>query len=509
MKAAARVGAALLAAAAAAGCGGGDERRDAVLARLQAEARASNAPVRIAYDPERHLVSAPPEAARLIYERGPALVHAREHAVKDARHFAWRRVGAEFCRGQVEPLRAWGVRGGPEKADGTHPGPGEAAAACRLEFEEAPDGPTLRIEDKSERVTVDGIKLVRFVVTLRAPDGAEAQLLGWAKPARNLYGPISTGAPEETWLAAVRAMGLPAEPHWGARPVLGDAEARTAVTRFKERLIAEQQALIDRLIGPPTPEAPFTDPALPMLLSAPEVISPYADRLLEAWASEHAAPGGDGTRLEHLGDLLAALPAAEFERRAPRILQVMLRGGPLTDYPSERLIPRLGELGRPAAPLLMRIAAEQRPDEAFAPGFTAAACHVGAAAADSTGPLLLAHWTEMNEPVPRSSTRCRRHRRHGRDKSWCYRPANVQSTGELTYVALLRIGWREQAEAASRHLQKDKMRRKHLAVGPDTAPAAVCGTTWRPGVGEAPPVEADPRAPRVRISTTAPSPRQF
>lgn len=147
-----------------------------------------------------------------------------------------------------------------------------------------------------------------------------------------------------------------------------------------------------------------------------------------------------------LADLMARLPDERFAPLGPRLIAFFAPPFEKYDWRADatRLLARLGDLGADALPVLMR-GFEQRNGVRRAQAWALEGiCRIGASARDVAGPALHLFWAARPQP-PKEMT--------GETYRWAY-------------VAMLRLGMKEQAGPVDQRYYGKWWREKYATVTP-------------------------------------------
>jgi hypothetical protein len=229
----------------------------------------------------------------------------------------------------------------------------------------------------------------------------------------------------------------------------------------------------------------------PMKLT-PEIIAASATQIVGQFVEEQKKPSDpNGVRRKAIGDLLARLPAEDWQRQGQAITAALAK---YPVYPgSDQLVARLGELGANAIPAIENLMADQVHEQGRVEySLAKSACTVGALGGRRFGPHLLQSWTAANEFVQLSSpnngigiTKPYRHYRNclkrpkpqgeklGLLDRACWRRSSLTYHDREVYLALLRVGMRPEADRFAKHDQTRRFHSRAIRVGPNSS-ASVC-----------------------------------
>lgn len=200
---------------------------------------------------------------------------------------------------------------------------------------------------------------------------------------------------------------------------------------------------------------------------------------------------------DELTDLLAHLPAAEWQHYAPRLLRAIGRNPDPKDPTRGPIILRLTDQGAAAADVYATLLDPGRMPFDYA----AAACLIGPKATPAFRKAVMEAWRSENRlrpPRRRVVNRWRGPVRQARykqcQKEWarddipedlkrtgpysCWSSPQLSSSGKNTYLALRRMGLGAEADSIARHKQRVFMERDFREVGPNSSPD-VCEMPWR------------------------------
>lgn len=268
--------------------------------------------------------------------------------------------------------------------------PKPSQALCSYSLPEGIDRPAVTITASTADLPSFWLTAKVTRITLTAPDGQTADLrAGYAAPLTWFPMPVmgcalNSGAPswdcfagfakqnmrglgtEETYgnatvTVAATALGLQPSPAYDRYASIAAAGTPT-LDRVLDR--SERRSLdnLEAVLANPALRASVHD--LNGLAEQPAVISARTDRIMQAMSAGYTAKGGLSETGRNMQRLLAALPAADFQRIGPALMDAIERGSALSananahkgDPVDDQLAARLSDLGPPALPLLMRLA---------------------------------------------------------------------------------------------------------------------------------------------------------
>jgi hypothetical protein len=399
---------------------------------LDRDMQRDNATQSIAFDPARHALVIDHNAADLstaagafVHDYGLSVAYVApqpeskrksqqlELAQQPARHRAHRLAAGEACKRLADPrLRAAHIYPGyhfDRKGDRKSL---PKRTLCSYALPEDVDRPAIQVAAKSENLKSFWLSAKITRVTLTAPDGRIARLrAGYTAPYAWLPMPVigcglNSGAASwdcfaDFWRGKTRGLGAPAT--YGGATITVTAKAlglqsRPALERY-DTIAAAGAPTLDNAVGRSERrsldnlEAVLANPALRAtvhdlngLAEQPGVLVARADRILSAMSAGYSAKGGLSETGRNMQRLLAALPAADFQRIGPALIEAIERGWAqsstgkrhTSDPVDGFLATRLGDLGQQALPLLMRLTHRNthRPDSAAIYGI----CRIGPAA---------------------------------------------------------------------------------------------------------------------------------
>ena len=375
-----------------------------------------------------------------------------------------------------------------------------AVQACIVSFAEEPAREILRLGRREERERFRGLS-VRMIVTSAENGGEKAEIRGasasvlkWL-PIPVLGCALNSGAPSwdcfagfmrqrMVWFgtkldearALEMALDLSRAVSWvpsGARPGSVE-EAGNAL--LLDRL-AEADRRFDRRRDDQL-EAFLQDPGtykqkhrlLEQFKAQPEKLAPHAERLIAVLETADAAArdrvDGATERASAVAALVARLPDREIERTGGRLLELL--DGPRRRWWNQArpLMRRTALLGQAALPMLTRrLEAHRGPERISWPVADAiiALCRIGAPLALPAGPKLFEIWQRRLNPRPRA-------RASTAKGSETELPLILDRADKNLYLALLRLGLRDQAGLPEPRGKSEWWPKAWQTVAPDSPP---------------------------------------
>jgi len=346
------------------------EQSEQAVTALDAEVRAANAAVKVAFDPAQQALvfvngGSEGNAQRLLlpyrvpvaYTRmGDARRKPRPNAVpeRDDAYTAYRIGAATVCTRIASDKRFGAARvyGSTVSSQATGDRDRDRSAprdACAYHLPEAPVLPAITVDIKTKSEPSWLLALRRSTITVTEPNGRTstvtsghaAPLMRWpmpvmgcalnsGKPAwecsagffrqkpRGIGGEGSYGAADVAVIAG--ALGL-AQRAWTA----AELEALGAPTLDTVLAVSERTSVenLDTVLADPSIRAGYHE--LRGLPERPDILAPRAEAIV--WALSAAIERGDGNdeTINSLQRLFAALPEAEFARHGPALLELLER----------------------------------------------------------------------------------------------------------------------------------------------------------------------------------------
>ncbi len=450
---------------------------DSLVERLNEEASARNAQVKIAFDPTRETIVTD-SASRLVREFAINYAHRREEAYagRPEEYASFRMVRYPGCK-----------KAGPDSDFNYILGQSATPGLCDLHiFAEKPPANALTIESTWRLVEIEGYSIRRVDMVIKRPDGRSVSL--------EFY-PGQSDLDYEAAPQIASALGL--KPRGSdIAGALGPDEVDRLIASATDRAGSTKYAWLDELAR--------RDPSLdnshsPSDFAAAEIAkrAEALTRRFELKASQADIAG----YWKFIGDVLARLPQDDWVRYRGRLAAAMLRARREDVAAQTKLILRMAEMGAAVGPVL----AHATSDGGFVHNEIAiATCRAGGPVAPYMAKRLMAAWKVSNSPQLIGFNEGRRWRR---DRGWrgelrrerrreewerCTEngkkygpPANIafsicwaipdsRSEASPTYLALRRMGLGTEADAIMRHQYSTHWKKTYAAIGPKS-PAKVCG----------------------------------
>jgi hypothetical protein len=441
--------------------------------RLNEQAFAQNAEVKIAFDPEKETIIT--DSAPYLVRRYQMNVAYRKEDTRDdepKRYDSFRTVHYPGCSKPsaetefnyiLDSLMNSGV--------------------CDLHiFNEAPPPSALSIIETAQTIEVEGHTIRRLNLTIKRPDGRSAVLV---------FYPYRSDIPQEVAPLIASALGLrPLSTNFTGMP--GPDEVDRLIASATAKSNSSKYVWLDMLAqrDPPSDENLSAD------RFEPTEIAKRGEALTRRF--EAMAPQADKQNYwGFVGQLLARLPQQDWALYRDRIAAAMMsapREGVATQI---KLIHRMTDMGASAGQVLARAySVEGNKSE-----ITIAACRIGAPGAPHLGKALLASWKTSNSPQLVDFRPSRRHRwtnkiiwdpiarerwerctedgkKHGPPEnitfSACWAIPDTTPEASPTYLALRRMGLGAEADATMTHNYSIHWKKTYASIGPNS-PAKVCG----------------------------------
>ena len=335
------------------------------------------------------------------------IIYKSERSFKTAQHMSYQ-LGAEtLCttirtdaRYQAASVYAYGVHENAES--GTKHKRKLTPGLCMIHAPQDPRKPVIHIEAKNERRTGFLLPATMTRITLRDGQGRRVELMSGraatlpAWPKLTMGCGLNSGAPSWDCFAgfmrqrpqsaggalaaidvAALALGLRAASPTSRRDaltVISGVSLQDTVSRREDTSLTN----LDRAIADASMRITVHDFA--GLTQNTALLVSRADGLVSGLRNRLAAQHPIAEGIKNFGNLIAALPDAEFKRRAPEVIAILQSAREINlDNMAINLAYRLADLGPAALPLLERYAFEKPVRWAGSPYF--ALCRLGAPAA--------------------------------------------------------------------------------------------------------------------------------
>lgn len=444
--------------------------------RLNEEASARNAKVKISFDPTRETIVTD-SAARLVREFAINYAHRREEAYagRPEEYASFRMVRYPGCK-KARPDSDFGYTLGQSATPGL----------CDLHiFAETPPAKALMIESTWRLVEIEGYSIRRVDMVIKRPDGRSVAL--------EFY-PGQSDLDYEAAPQIASALGLkPRGSEVAEAP--GPDEVDRLIAAATDRAGNTKYAWLDELA--------LRDPAFAQSHSPSDFAAVEIGKRAEALTRRFelkASQADIAGYLKFIGDVLARLPQEDWVRYRGRLAAAMLRSRREDVEAQKKLILRMADMGGDVGPVLAHATSEGFVHNEIA----IATCRAGEPVAPYMAKRLMAAWKVSNSPQLigfNEGSRWRRDRgwrgelrRELRREEWdrCTEngkkygpPANIafsicwaipDSSPEAspTYLALRRLGHGTEADAIMRHQYSKHWKKTYAAIGP-ASPAKVCG----------------------------------